>query len=182
MFAVLTTGGKQYRVEPGIELDIERIVATPGSSITFDRVLLVGDGDDVTVGTPTVAGASVTATVLGETLGPKVVVFKFKPKAKYRRRTGHRQHLVRVRIDGIHASGRSRAAEATKPEGDPVEADGAAASKPRRSRAAGAARGARTTAASGSKAGSATVVGSATTSARRSGADEADRADTGAEE
>lgn len=113
MFAVLTTGGKQYRVEPGSELVIERVDGDAGSSITFDRVLLVGDGDDVTVGTPTVDGASVTGTVIGEALGPKLVIFKFKQKIKYRRRAGHRQHMTRVRIDEITAAGRTTKAEST---------------------------------------------------------------------
>ena len=126
MFAVLTTGGKQYRVEAGTELLIERVPGDAGASITFDRVLLVGDGDSVTVGTPTVDGATVTGTVLGESLGPKLVIFKFKQKVKYRRHTGHRQHLTRVRIDEIAASGTSkrRAAAQTK------EAADAAAEKP----------------------------------------------------
>ena len=91
MYAVLMTGGKQYRVEAGSTLVVEKVGGEPGSSITFDRILLVGDGEDVTVGSPTVAGASVSATVLGEALGPKIVVFKFKQKVKYRRRTGHRE-------------------------------------------------------------------------------------------
>lgn len=113
MYAVLSSGGKQYRVEAGSELIIERIAGEPGASVTFDRVLLIGDGDEVTVGTPTVSGASVSGTLLGEQLGPKLVIFKFKQKVKYRRRTGHRQHLVRVRIDEINASGkRSTRAEA----------------------------------------------------------------------
>ena len=83
----------------------------PGASILFDRVLLIGDGDEVTVGTPVVSGASVSGTVLGEELGPKLVIFKFKQKVKYRRRTGHRQHLLRVRIDEINAEGARRPGE-----------------------------------------------------------------------
>jgi large subunit ribosomal protein L21 len=114
MYAVVSSGGKQYRVEAGSELIVERIAGEPGASVTFDRVLLIGDGDDVTVGTPTVSGASVSGTLLREELGPKLVIFKFKQKVKYRRRTGHRQHLMRVRIDEINASGKrsSRPAEA----------------------------------------------------------------------
>jgi large subunit ribosomal protein L21 len=112
MYAVVTTGGKQYRVEAGGELTIERLTADPGSSVTFDRVLLVGDGDAVSVGTPTLDGATVTATVLGEALGPKLRIFKFKQKVKYRRTRGHRQHLMRVRIDEINASGKVAKASA----------------------------------------------------------------------
>jgi large subunit ribosomal protein L21 len=111
MYAVVITGGKQYRVEAGSELTIERLSADAGSSVTFDRVLFVGDGDTVTVGTPTVDGATVSATVLGETLGPKLRIFKFKQKVKYRRTTGHRQHFTRVRIDEISASGKTVKAE-----------------------------------------------------------------------
>ena len=111
MYAVVTTGGKQYRVEAGSELTIERLAAEAGSSVTFDRVLMVGDGDTITVGTPTVAGATVSGTVLGESLGPKLVIFKFKQKVKYRRTAGHRQHLTRVRIDEISASGKTAKAE-----------------------------------------------------------------------
>jgi large subunit ribosomal protein L21 len=111
MYAVVTTGGKQYRVEAGSELSVERLAAEPGASITFDRVLLVGDGEAITVGSPTVDGASVSGTVLGEELGPKLVIFKFKQKVKYRRTTGHRQHLTRVRIDEISSGGKRTKAE-----------------------------------------------------------------------
>ena len=117
MYAVVSSGGKQYRVEAGSLLTLERLGGEPGAAITFDRVLLIADGDSVTVGTPTVAGASVSATVLGEALGPKLVIFKFKQKVKYRRRTGHRQHLTRVRIDTINPTGVAKAARATSQAG-----------------------------------------------------------------
>ena len=123
MYAVLSSGGKQYRVEAGTTLMLERLDGEPGvagAQVTFDRVLLIGDGDDVTIGTPTVAGASVSATVLGEALGPKLVIFKFKQKVKYRRRTGHRQHLMRVRIDAINADGKPRAKAKAEPEEKPA--------------------------------------------------------------
>lgn len=135
MYAVVTTGGKQYRVEAGSMLLVEKIVAEPGSSVTLDRVLLVGDGDNVTVGTPTVSGASVSATVLGEERGQKIVVFKFKQKVKYRRRTGHRQHLTRLRVDSITAGGKTeRAAEPEKPvvTAERATQPSAGAKKPRR--------------------------------------------------
>jgi len=116
MYAVVSTGGKQYRVEAGNELIVERVAGDAGSTITFDRVLLVGDGEAVTVGTPTVAGATVSGTVLGEALGPKLIVFKFKQKATYRRKNGHRQHLTRIRIDEISAGGKkSKPAAADEP-------------------------------------------------------------------
>ena len=116
MYAVVSSGGKQYRVEPGSTLLMERLSSQPGASILFDRVLLIGDGDEVTVGTPVVAGATVSGTVLGEELGPKLVIFKFKQKVKYRRRTGHRQHLLRVRIDEINADGRAKTKTRAKAE------------------------------------------------------------------
>jgi large subunit ribosomal protein L21 len=132
MYAVVSSGGKQYRVEAGSTLTLERLDGEPGASFTFDRVLLIGDGDEVTVGTPVVAGATVSATVLGETRGPKLVIFKFKQKVKYRRRTGHRQHLTRVRIDAIHPTA-ARKAPAEKPEEKPMAKAKAAprAAKPR---------------------------------------------------
>jgi large subunit ribosomal protein L21 len=127
MYAVVTTGGKQYRVEAGSELIVERLAAEPGASITFDRVLLVGDGEAVTIGTPTVDGASVSGTVLGEQLGPKLIIFKFKQKVKYRRTTGHRQHLTRVRIDEISAGGKRARADKTDSK---AEATAHAAAEP----------------------------------------------------
>jgi large subunit ribosomal protein L21 len=126
MYAVLSSGGKQYRVEAGSTLMLERLdgqPAEPGAAVTFDRVLLIGDGEDVTIGTPTVAGASVSATVIGEALGPKLVFFKFKQKVKYRRRTGHRQHMTHVRIDAINPT------EAKKPAAK-AEASRTEAKKP----------------------------------------------------
>jgi len=136
MYAVVTTGGKQYRVEAGSELTIERLAADAGSPITFDRVLMVGDGDTITVGTPTVAGATVSGTILGESLGPKLVIFKFKQKVKYRRMAGHRQHFTRVRIDEISASGKTvRAETAEKPAKAETAEEAAPARRTRTTRA-----------------------------------------------
>jgi large subunit ribosomal protein L21 len=144
MYAVITSGGKQYRIEPGAKLSVELLPGEAGGSVTFDRVLLIGDGDEVTVGTPTVPGASVSATVLGEELGPKLVIYKFKQKVKYRRRTGHRQHLTSVRIDAINtaapkrrAARRTTAAASEEAAADPeVPAKPKAARKPRPKKAA----------------------------------------------
>jgi large subunit ribosomal protein L21 len=137
MYAVITSGGKQYRIEPGTKLSVELLPGEAGGSVTFDRVLLIGDGAKVTVGTPTVPGASVSATVLGEELGPKLVIYKFKQKVKYRRRTGHRQHLTSVRIDAINTAAPKRAAagrKTTKAD-EKVEANPEAAEKPKPRRA-----------------------------------------------
>jgi large subunit ribosomal protein L21 len=105
MYALIETGGKQYRVAPGDVLDVERLQGTgeAGDSVEFDRVLMVSGDDGVTVGTPTVAGATVRASVVGEVRGPKIRVFKMKRRKGYRRTRGHRQDLLRVRIEGISA-------------------------------------------------------------------------------
>ena len=123
MYAVVSTGGKQYRVEAGNELVVERVPGDAGDAITFDRVLLIGDGEAVTVGTPVVEGATVSGTVLGEALGPKLIVFKFKQKATYRRKNGHRQHLTRVRIDEISAGSTRGTGAKAKAEATPAAAD-----------------------------------------------------------
>ena len=105
MYAVIETGGKQYRVQQGDILDVERIagVSDEQREVVFDRVLLIGDGDDIKVGQPLVEGASVAAELVNEVRGPKIIVFKFKRRKQYRRKTGHRQDLHRVRIQGIQA-------------------------------------------------------------------------------
>lgn len=101
MYAVLETGGKQYRVSPGDLLKVERLGAEPGSPVRFDRVLLVAEGDQVTIGTPIVAGASVAGEVVRQGRARKVIVFKFKRRKKYRRTQGHRQAETTVRITAI---------------------------------------------------------------------------------
>ena len=100
MYAVIKTGGKQYRVAKDAVIKVERLDGEVGASVTFPEVLMVG-GDNPVVGTPTVAGASVTATVLEQTRGEKVIIFKKRRRKNYRRRNGHRQHLTVVRIADI---------------------------------------------------------------------------------
>ena len=100
MYAVIKTGGKQYRVAKDEVIKIERLDGDVGASVTFPEVLMVG-GDSPVVGTPTVAGASVTATVLEQTRGEKLIVFKKRRRKNYRRRNGHRQYLTVVRIADI---------------------------------------------------------------------------------
>src|SRR3712207_7592019 len=97
-YAIIETGGKQYRVAVGDRLSIEKLAVEPGSGITFDRVLMVGGDGSPQVGTPPVAGATVQAQVDQQFRGPKIVVFKYKPKKRYRRRTGHRQALTRAAL------------------------------------------------------------------------------------
>lgn len=102
-YAIVETGGKQYRVKVGDVLSVEKLDAETGAEITFDRVLLVGGDGDVKVGTPVIEGASVAATIADQYRGEKIVVFKYKPKKNYRRRAGHRQSLTRLQITGINA-------------------------------------------------------------------------------
>jgi large subunit ribosomal protein L21 len=102
-YAIIETGGKQYRVAVGDTLSIEKLPVEPGADITFDRVLMVGHDGSARVGTPLLAGATVQAQVEQQYRGPKIVVFKYKPKKRYRRRTGHRQSLTRVAITAINA-------------------------------------------------------------------------------
>jgi large subunit ribosomal protein L21 len=101
MFAVIYTGGKQYRVEAGDILRVELLEAEPKKAVTFDRVLFVGNGGDVTIGRPLVAGATVEAEVIRHSRAKKVVVFKSRRMKTYRRTRGHRQEFTEVRIKGI---------------------------------------------------------------------------------
>ena len=101
MYAVIQSGGKQYRVAPGDVIDVE-LLGEPGDSIRFDQVLMVsGDGDNGPQLGSAIEGAAVTASLVGEVKGPKIRVFKKKKRSTYRRTTGHRQHMHRVRIDEI---------------------------------------------------------------------------------
>ena len=100
-YAIIVTGGKQYRVSVGDSLAVERLPAEAGTDLTIDRVLMLGGGGAPRIGTPTVAGAAVTARVEDHYRGDKLVVFKYKAKKRYRRRIGHRQSLTRLTITGI---------------------------------------------------------------------------------
>lgn len=101
MFAVVETGGKQYRVSPGEELRIERLEGSKGDAVTFDRVLLVGGEGEARVGTPLVDGAKVTGSVVHQGRHKKIVVFKYKKRKRYRVKTGHRQPYTLIRINTI---------------------------------------------------------------------------------
>jgi len=101
MYAVIRTGGKQYTVRPGETLSVEKLDGEVGSNVELTDVLMVADGDSVTLGTPTVAGAKVLAEVVEHGKGKKVVVFKYKPKIRYRKRTGHRQQFTRLSVTEI---------------------------------------------------------------------------------
>lgn len=112
MYAVIETGGKQYRVELGTEIEIDRLEAAPGETIELGRVLLLADGDEAQVGRPIVDGATVSASVVRQDRGDKIVVFKYRPKARRRVKRGHRQELTLVRVSDIVFNGRSAASEA----------------------------------------------------------------------
>ncbi|MDA8354157.1 MAG: 50S ribosomal protein L21 [Firmicutes bacterium] len=103
MYALIETGGKQYRVEEGQALFVEKLDAEEGQTVTFDKVLLVGGEDGTTVGTPLVENAKVTGKVERHGKGKKLTVFKFKPKKNYKRKQGHRQPFTKVVIDKIEA-------------------------------------------------------------------------------
>jgi large subunit ribosomal protein L21 len=102
-YAIIETGGKQYRVSVGDRITVEKLDVEMGAEVVIDRVLLVGGTGDAQVGAPVVSGASVKATVEMQGKGDKIVVFKYKPKKRYRRRIGHRQPLTTLKITAIDA-------------------------------------------------------------------------------
>ena len=117
MYAVIATGGKQYRVQEDDVIDIERINGDAGSEITFNEVLLVGEGENIECGTPLVDAASVTGEIIDQFRGKKLTVFKMKRRKGYRRKHGHRQELTKVQIKSISAKGsKAKKAEAKKEE------------------------------------------------------------------
>ena len=108
MYAIIETGGKQYRVKPGDTVDVERLTADPGSTLDLDRVLMVGGEDaDTRVG-QALQGVVVRAEVVEHARGEKIIIFRFKSKVRYRRKTGHRQALTRLRITDIVVDGQSK--------------------------------------------------------------------------
>ncbi len=103
MYAVIASGGKQYKVREGDILRVEKIAGDVGQTVSFDRVLMLSDGDDVTVGTPIVDNALVNGHIVEQGKARKVIVFKYKRRKRYRRKQGHRQLFTAVRIDSIQA-------------------------------------------------------------------------------
>src|SRR5512139_3521072 len=100
-YAIIEDGGKQYRALEGGTIEVDRFDAEPGDQIDLDQVLLVADGENVVFGAPLIEGAKIEATVLEQVKGPKVVVFKYKPKVRYRVKKGHRQQYTRLKVDAI---------------------------------------------------------------------------------
>jgi len=103
VYAIIETGGHQFKVAVGDQVDVELLPLEPGAEVKLERVLLVSDdAHKITAGAPFVEGASVTATVVNQYRGPKIIVFKYKPKKRYRRKIGHRQDLTRLQINAIN--------------------------------------------------------------------------------
>ena len=130
MFAVIRTGGKQYKVARDDVIVVEKLTGDEGSPLELTDVLAIGDGKDTTFGTPVVQGASVTATVLEQTRGDKIIVFKKKRRHNYRRKKGHRQALTVLRITDILLGGRKKAAAKAEPKAK-AAAKAMAAAKPK---------------------------------------------------
>ena len=107
MYALVRTGGKQYRVAKDDTILVERIAADEGSEVILDDVVMLGDGDKVTIGTPRVEGAAVSATVVSQTRGPKIIIFRRKRRKNHRRTQGHRQDLTLLKINAIAEDGKS---------------------------------------------------------------------------
>jgi large subunit ribosomal protein L21 len=103
MYAVIKTGGKQYRVAAGEKIKVEQIPAEVGTEITLDQVLMVGEGESVKIGAPLVSGAKVTAKVIAQARGPKVLIFKMRRRKHYQKHQGHRQSYTELEISGIAA-------------------------------------------------------------------------------
>jgi large subunit ribosomal protein L21 len=116
MFAVIRTGGKQYKVAQDQIISVEKLGGEPGAAIELSEVLMIGEGAEVTAGTPLLAGASVAATVVEQTRAPKIIVFKKKRRHNYRRKKGHRQHQTLLRITEIRRAAGGRPEEGPRPE------------------------------------------------------------------
>lgn len=102
MYAVVVTGGKQYRVEPGEWLRVEKLEGEEGSAVTLERVLMIADGDDIKVGAPALDGATVTAEIIGQGRGKKVDIIKFRRRKHHRKHQGHRQAYTEIKITSIN--------------------------------------------------------------------------------
>ena len=122
MYAIIETGGKQYRVTEGDQITVEKLKVDDGEQIKFDKVLVIGEGADAKVGTPYVADAAVFGDVVESGKGKKVIIFKYKAKKDYRKKQGHRQPYTLVEITGISADGKAPAEKAAAPVKEDVPA------------------------------------------------------------
>jgi len=136
MYAVIKTGGKQYRVEPGNVFKVESIDAGIGESITFEEVLMIADGDDITIGTPTIASAKVVAEVIAHGRAKKVEIIKFKRRKHHQKRTGHRQNFTQIQIQNINGKGTVAKKATPKAKAADEDEDAKSAKKPAAKKAA----------------------------------------------
>ncbi len=120
-YAIIEAGGTQLRVEPGRFYDINRLPVEPDEKVTIDKVLLVENGGDVSIGQPLVDGASISATVMEHRRGKKIIVYKMKPKKHTRKKRGHRQELTRLMVDAINVGGQVIGAAAAAESADATE-------------------------------------------------------------
>ena len=125
MYALVRTGGKQYRVAKDDTILVERIAADEGAEVILDDVVMLGDGDKVTIGTPRVEGAAVSATVVSQTRGPKIIIFRRKRRKNHRRTQGHRQDLTLLKINAIAEDGKSLKPKAAPAKKAAAKADAA---------------------------------------------------------
>ena len=117
MYAVVNSGGKQYKVQKGEVLKVEKISGDVGNAVTFDRVLMFSDGENVSIGQPVLDGVSVEGHIVEQGKAKKIIVFKYKRRKRFRRKNGHRQEFTAVQIDSINAKG-TKAAKAAEPKAD----------------------------------------------------------------
>src|SRR4030042_4343544 len=113
-YAIVETGGKQYKVTPGQKVDVDRLAVAEGKDVELSQVLLIADGEATIIGSPTIDGAKVIATCLGEKKGDKIIVFKYKPKVRYRRKKGHRQLYAPLEMKEIVKPGEEAARKKTQ--------------------------------------------------------------------
>ena len=125
MYALVKTGGKQYRVAKDDTILVERIAADEGAEVILDDIVMLGDGDKVTIGTPRVEGAAVSATVVRQTRGPKIIIFRRKRRKNHRRTQGHRQDLTLLKINAIAEDGKSLKPKAAPAKKAAAKADAA---------------------------------------------------------
>jgi len=128
-YAIIESGGKQYRAVEGETVEVDRLELEVGKKVELKGVLLVADGENVLVGAPLISGASISATVVAQDKGPKITVFKYKPKIRYRVKTGHRQQITRLQIDSIEAKGIAKAAAKEAPKAETKSAAPKAAAR-----------------------------------------------------
>jgi large subunit ribosomal protein L21 len=132
-YAIVASGGKQYRAVEGQELDVDRLAAEPGAEVKLESILLMVDGEEFAVGTPTVSGFEVKATVVDHISGKKVTRFRYSPKKRIRVRGGHRQQYTRLRIDFVGGKGETRKAARPEPQAEAAQigAEGSAQAEPK---------------------------------------------------